>query len=291
MDDLDDPLDDLLGGEAVPRTNLRRPLPATYEPPKTFGCEKCGGTGMTRWGKCFRCNGRGTFKTSAADRAVAREKRQDRKAERIAEWRADHKDVVEWIAANPKFAFAVSLGQSLEQYGTLTDGQVSAARKCIQRDEKRRAERNATRDARAVPIETAAIENAFATALEKTLARKNVEYARLRPLLMRTGPKDDPTALDITMIAGTPDSQFAGMLFPKIGDKKLGWVKGGKFTPRMECTDAERDAVAKVCAEPKQAVIAYAQAYSHCCICGQTLTNGESIERGIGPICASKYGW
>lgn len=28
-----------------------------------------------------------------------------------------------------------------------------------------------------------------------------------------------------------------------------------------------------------------------CCICGRELTNHASIDAGIGPICADKYGW
>lgn len=31
--------------------------------------------------------------------------------------------------------------------------------------------------------------------------------------------------------------------------------------------------------------------YGTCCVCGRTLTNEESIEAGIGPICAGKEGW
>lgn len=29
--------------------------------------------------------------------------------------------------------------------------------------------------------------------------------------------------------------------------------------------------------------------YGTCCVCGRTLTNEESIEAGIGPVCASKF--
>lgn len=31
--------------------------------------------------------------------------------------------------------------------------------------------------------------------------------------------------------------------------------------------------------------------YGTCCVCGKTLTNEESIDRGIGPVCANKNGW
>lgn len=35
----------------------------------------------------------------------------------------------------------------------------------------------------------------------------------------------------------------------------------------------------------------FGQLYGICCICGLTLTNEESIELGIGPICRQKQGW
>jgi len=34
----------------------------------------------------------------------------------------------------------------------------------------------------------------------------------------------------------------------------------------------------------------YGRLYGRCMVCGRTLTDEGSIERGIGPICASK-GW
>jgi hypothetical protein len=35
----------------------------------------------------------------------------------------------------------------------------------------------------------------------------------------------------------------------------------------------------------------YGKLYGVCAICGRTLTNEESIERGIGPVCAGRMGW
>jgi hypothetical protein len=37
--------------------------------------------------------------------------------------------------------------------------------------------------------------------------------------------------------------------------------------------------------------VAYGKRTGACSCCGRELTNGESIDRGIGPICAEKYGW
>lgn len=35
----------------------------------------------------------------------------------------------------------------------------------------------------------------------------------------------------------------------------------------------------------------FGKLYGWCCICGRRLTREESIERGIGPVCAANQGW
>lgn len=42
---------------------------------------------------------------------------------------------------------------------------------------------------------------------------------------------------------------------------------------------------------PEQASKRYGKELGHCGVCGRTLTNNDSIERGIGPICAGKMEW
>lgn len=41
----------------------------------------------------------------------------------------------------------------------------------------------------------------------------------------------------------------------------------------------------------QEAMERYGRELGHCGHCGRTLTNAESIERGIGPVCAGKMGW
>lgn len=53
-----------------------------------------------------------------------------------------------------------------------------------------------------------------------------------------------------------------------------------------------RDAIlAAIAADPKAASLAYGRELGHCGVCGRTLTNPESIDAGIGPICAGRMGW
>jgi hypothetical protein len=44
-------------------------------------------------------------------------------------------------------------------------------------------------------------------------------------------------------------------------------------------------------AGPREAAIRYGKEIGRCAICNRTLTNNESIERGIGPVCAEARGW
>ena len=82
------------------------------------------------------------------------------------------------------------------------------------------------------------------------------------------------------------------MLFVKDADgRKLGHVADGKFKRRFACTDADEAAVLKACADPEAAAVAYGKAWSRCGVCNRTLTDDASIARGIGPICAERFGW
>lgn len=43
--------------------------------------------------------------------------------------------------------------------------------------------------------------------------------------------------------------------------------------------------------DPQAASILYGRELGKCGVCGRTLTNPDSIERGIGPVCAEAQGW
>jgi hypothetical protein len=65
----------------------------------------------------------------------------------------------------------------------------------------------------------------------------------------------------------------------------------GKFLASRDCPDCDMSqALGLFCEDPKAAVIAYARRTGRCAICGRTLTNAESIELGIGPICLANLG-
>ena len=57
------------------------------------------------------------------------------------------------------------------------------------------------------------------------------------------------------------------------------------------CDDPTRERVVAVASDPHAAAKAYGARTGECSCCGRELTNAESIELGIGPICRDKFGW
>lgn len=106
------------------------------------------------------------------------------------------------------------------------------------------------------------------------------------------GEKDNVPAgrYAITGEDGTTD--FYRVDKPESG-KWAGWtfVKiqlGGDYQRLSQAN--QKSVLAKIeAAGPKEAAIRYGRELGHCAMCGSELTNPDSIEAGIGPICAEKF--
>lgn len=303
--ELNDSLDDLFNagkssaapfGRAMDGTPHQRSLPPDLKRAAEVGgffaqCGKCRGTGQTPWGRCFQCNGKGgkSYKTSPATRAKNREQAATRAANR------QQRDVEAFTQANPEIAalifgenvkndFLRSMADAVRKWGHLTDRQMAACQKFVETNKTREIER-AERAANAPTVDVSRIVAAFDKAREKA-TRTGQMGIWTRPVKLQADGQD------MVVQVAKPGSKWAGTLFVESTDgKRLGYVKDGRYNRPFACTDAEAAAVLKACSDPEQAAVAYGKAWSVCCICNQTLTNDESIARGIGPICASNYGW
>jgi hypothetical protein len=70
----------------------------------------------------------------------------------------------------------------------------------------------------------------------------------------------------------------------------LGKILDGGFFPTQTCGEQRRQAILKACANPLEAVLAYGKKFGRCSICNRTLTDPESVQMGIGPICRQRFG-
>lgn len=240
-------------------------------------------------GECFTCKGKGvvTFKNAApvrAARTAAAKVRKERNvAEKVEMWAVENPAEAAWLSSKaPSFEFAASLLGSLNKYGSLTENQLGAVRRCIVKDEARDAERAA---AKVVQAERAAnaptvagikpIEDAFASAVSKGIKRPKVRLGDFK----------------FSLAPATGRNAGAIYVTDRSGDTYLGKIVDARFFGVRDCTPAMEAQVVEVCSDPAAAAVAYGRRTGQCCICARELTNHDSIERGIGPICAERFGW
>lgn len=281
-----DSLEDLIGRpmRAAPTEPPANSQPAVF----TENCPKCRGTGAFRSysgrlvGPCFHCKGAGklTFKTSTEQRAASRAKAQERADAEyaevragVAEFRADRPAIWAWIQeAKAGFEFARAMDEALAKWGHLTEKQLAACQKCVDAQAAQAAART-ERETNAPTIAISRIEDAFASASAKGIKRPalNLDTFKFKP--------------------ASAHSKNAGSIYVTEDEQYLGRISGGKFICTRECGEERQARVVAAAADPEAAAVAYGKRFGTCSCCGRTLTNGISIDRGIGPICANKYGW
>jgi hypothetical protein len=72
------------------------------------------------------------------------------------------------------------------------------------------------------------------------------------------------------------------------GTAKYGRISQGAFRPGRDVNPAVIARILLIAADPMAAAIAYAQVTSSCSVCGRHLENQDSVDAGIGPVCAGR---
>ena len=254
-------------------------------------CEACHGRGrFISWagrdvGPCFKCDGTGVrkFKTSPEQREKNRQRRADKKQAKMEALAKKHAEFVETYPAEVEFidrmakweynkgiedGFYTSMASNLTRYGSLTEKMLAAVQrgmeKAAERDRKH-AER--FKDCPMVP----AIIEAFDSAAE------HLKYPKLR-------------FGEITLSRAGDNSRNPGMVYVKRGEDYMGKIdRDGRFRPVRNAPDEVLQLVADLGDDPLSKAQAYGIETGVCCCCARELTNPESVELGIGPICRSRW--
>ena len=175
---------------------------------------------------------------------------------------------IKWIihhASTNDFAF--SLDNQLKRTGNLTENQVAAVTRILARQAA------APVIAAAVGDGVAAVQEAFATAIGNGLKRPKL---RLGGFVLKLAPAT---------------GRNKGAIYVTASDEYLGKIADGTFTPSRECDAAKQAEIVALCSDPIQSAVAYGQQTGICACCGRELTDPDSIERGIGPVCAERFGF
>jgi hypothetical protein len=286
--DLDDQIDDIFGGPLSPEDREAGEQLAQAQPMKMHEerCPKhCRNGRFISYsgrdlGQCFACKGKGVvyYRQSLEQRTKAREQKARREDGKRQAWIDEHTEEVAWMRESAgRFDFARSMQEAVTKYGHLTDNQLAAVRKCMVRDAERKAiwaAERAAAEAAAPTIDISAIERSFAAALASGL-----KWPKLR-------------LVEFTFQPASANSKNAGAIYvTTTGDIYLGKIVGSKFIKVRACSDEQQARILEVAADPEKAAVAYGVMTGSCSCCGRELTNPESVARGIGPICAAKWGW
>jgi len=256
-----------------------------------FPCAKCAGQGtvsggyLRPWkGKCFACNGKGFFMTSAADRAAAKGKRilkkEKTQAKNVDRTKTQIVDAIgeagyAWVVSATWSEFYQELLAKAKQYGELSERQLAAIVSGYAKQQARDVVRTAERT-------------------ERAASAPSIELARIRALLdsaLNNGIKKPilrcgDLAISIAPVTGTN----AGSLYVKDAGNYAGKITSeGKFLAVREARAEVGTELQVLAADPLAALSAHGHKTGQCSCCGRALTEATSVKLGIGPICREKW--
>lgn len=253
-----------------------------------FPCGQCGGTGKWSGGTnrhgnsyCLACGGRGFFTTSPEFRAKRRAAVQAKKEERadqvrraVKEFSEEHPDMWADLVAS-RTEFTASLYGQLTARGFLTENQINAWYRGWEKRKAAIAARTAETQAKGGTVNLDRIREMFDAA---------VASGYKKPVYRAEGLK-----ISLASLTG----RNAGCLYVvEIEDDAYqGKIEGVTFKAVRETKGTTLARLQAIAADPAAAAVAYGRRTGTCACCGRELTNHASIEAGIGPICAEKWGF
>lgn len=254
-------------------------------------CQKCHGTGRfvaytgRPLGKCFACEGRGkkSFKTAPAVRQAAAEQRASQPQRRWDAFVAQHPAEAAWIISTT-FGFATSMKEAVERYGSLTEKQMATVHRLTAADAERTAQRiqAAVQRAEQAPgIDVAKIAAALQRASQAGLSAPKL---RLGDFVFSPAPASGKNAGSIYVKHRTMTNDEGQKAY-------LGKITDGRFLAAYACTAEMQGHLIELAADPAASAVQYGRQIGACACCGRTLVDPESVARGIGPICAGKFGF
>lgn len=176
-------------------------------------------------------------------------------------------------------SFAASLVQQFDAGRSLSDRQLSAARAMLDKMAVNAKSKAAAAEAASV-VDLSRVHEMFRVVLDNGAKRPNFRFGDLR----------------LGFWDVMPDAVFV-----KREGEKVGRIEGGKYLPKnVSAVDARAiaDKLRECANDPLAAAIKYGRDTGECACCGKLLVNDKvpdsdgltSVQRGVGPICARKWG-
>lgn len=172
---------------------------------------------------------------------------------------------------------------AIYKFGSLTEKQEAAVRSGMARKakwlekSKTEKEERAKRDADAV-IDFAPLLKVFNNARASGLSSPTLVIGNLRITQAKPHSKN-PGYLYVNENGDYEDRTYLGKISAE-----------GEFFSVRACTAELFEEIKALNGDVLAAAIAHGKKTGRCCCCNRELTNEESVELGIGPICRGKWG-
>lgn len=164
--------------------------------------------------------------------------------------------------------FALSLVRQYRTKGALSSRQWDAAERMIRKVEETNKRKAQCQRA----VDVSKVEALFRQAMANGLKRPQFRADGI-----------------VLSLAGS-NSRNAGAVYVKQSGVYMGKIMGGVFSPSRDADAGVAETIDKVAADPLMAAVQYGRETGICACCGRTLTDPQSVELGIGPICKDRWG-
>jgi len=167
-------------------------------------------------------------------------------------------------------SFAASLVNQYDAGRGLSERQLIAARNMLDKMATNAKGREA-----AGKVDLSRVHTMFEAALENGLKRPVFRFANIK----------------LSLASAT--SVNAGAVYVKRDGEYAGKVSAGAFKPVAAAASdgvAIADMLRSIADDPLEAARSHGRATGNCACCGRLLTAEESVGRGVGPICAARWG-
>ena len=171
------------------------------------------------------------------------------------------KDIMSWNS------FAKSLVDQVASKGSLSDKQLFAASAMLAKIKANKAERES---------------NMISVDVSRILAVLDKADPAMKTPKIRVG--------DFVFSKPAPHSKNAGSVYIKQLGEYIGKVTGGYYLPVGNVSKDTIAEIQEICKDPMESAVAYGRRTGNCAVCARELTVKESIDRGIGPVCADRLG-
>lgn len=274
---------------------LEKRDPAESPTFKTIPCPKCNGTGKWVGGyanptvrQCFKCNGTGRVVSSKSKpldmspeaierRAKAKVSRQrtkmlkaDELQERYRNW-IENDDLGKFlVAASGWSGFAMDMTREFAKKGELTAGQLQACRSMKEKVDAR-GDREADADLSGGNLDE--IFKIFTHAIGSGLKRPKL---RIGDMAIKLAPAGGRNVGHLYVML---EGEYQGKIDPE-----------GKFFASRDADEGINERLVEISADPLAAAVLHGKQTGNCACCGRVLTDPKSVERGVGPYCAERWG-